>query len=342
MYDKVSGLVQKGRPTQGDVHIDGPLTNMTVAYMQDAAGFVADKVFPPIPVQKQSDQFFIYTRDDFNRDSMKKRADNTESEGDGWTLSTDSYFAHVWALHKDTGDQVAANADEQVELDFATTQFLVGKALLRKEISFATDFFTSGVWSTDKQFGSGAGESLPWDDDGATPLKNVSDARIVMKEETGFKPNTLVLGARVWESLKLCPDILDRLKYGQTSGKPAEVTLQVIAGLFEIDRILVMDAIQNTANQGATESNSFIGGNHGLLVYTPPAPGRFTPSAGYTFGWTGYTGASPMGTRIMKWYIQERRADRQEIELAYVQKQTGSDLGYFMQDVVTGSSSATS
>jgi hypothetical protein len=30
-------------PTAGDVHVNRPLTNISIAYMQDAAGFVADR-----------------------------------------------------------------------------------------------------------------------------------------------------------------------------------------------------------------------------------------------------------------------------------------------------------
>ena len=38
-------------PTRQQIHIDRPLTNISVAYMQDAKNFIADKVFPTIPVQ---------------------------------------------------------------------------------------------------------------------------------------------------------------------------------------------------------------------------------------------------------------------------------------------------
>ena len=41
-------------PTASDVHVNRPLTNISIAYTQDASTFVADKVFPNIPVAKQS------------------------------------------------------------------------------------------------------------------------------------------------------------------------------------------------------------------------------------------------------------------------------------------------
>ena len=46
-------------PTRGDVHVNKPLTNISIAYMQMAENFIADKVFPNISVAKQSDRYFV-------------------------------------------------------------------------------------------------------------------------------------------------------------------------------------------------------------------------------------------------------------------------------------------
>ena len=51
-------------PSRSQTHIDRALTNMSVKYMQDASGFVNDKVFPVLPVQKQSDRYFVYKKED--------------------------------------------------------------------------------------------------------------------------------------------------------------------------------------------------------------------------------------------------------------------------------------
>jgi len=67
------------QPTQNDVHVDAILTNMSIAFMQEADNFVASRAFPSVPVQKQSDKFFQYTQADFFRDNVQPRADGTES-----------------------------------------------------------------------------------------------------------------------------------------------------------------------------------------------------------------------------------------------------------------------
>jgi len=48
------------QPTLGDVHVNRPLTNISVAYSQEAAGveFVAGRAFPAIPVENKSDLYW--------------------------------------------------------------------------------------------------------------------------------------------------------------------------------------------------------------------------------------------------------------------------------------------
>ena len=75
-------------PTRNEVHVDAVLTQISVGFMQSAEDFVADKVFPVVPVRKQSDKYFVYDRSYWFRSEMEKRAPATESAGGGWKLST--------------------------------------------------------------------------------------------------------------------------------------------------------------------------------------------------------------------------------------------------------------
>ena len=134
--------------------------------------------------------------------------------------------------------------------------------------------------------------------------------------------------------MKNHPDIVDRVKYGQTPGAPARVTVEAIAALMELDRILIMRSIENTAVEGAANSHSFIGGKNALLCYVTQSPGLMTPSAGYTFSWNGLLGAAATGQRISKFRMEHLKSDRVEIEMAFDHKVVSPDLGYFFSGVV--------
>src|SRR5579862_8488315 len=94
------------QPTIGQVHVNAPLTNISVAYIQSQTAFVASQVFPLVPVDKQSNVFYTYTKNDWFRDEAAVRAPATESAGSGYGLSTSTYNCTVWAMHKDIPDQV--------------------------------------------------------------------------------------------------------------------------------------------------------------------------------------------------------------------------------------------
>ena len=51
------------QPTASDVHVNMPLTNISVAWMQNQQEFIADRVFPTVPVKHRSDRYYVYDRD---------------------------------------------------------------------------------------------------------------------------------------------------------------------------------------------------------------------------------------------------------------------------------------
>lgn len=328
--------VAKGNPLQEDVHIDRALTNISIAYMQDQANFVADRVFPVVGVQKQSDVYFSYPRGEFNRDEMALRAPSTESAGGEYTIEqAGPYFCPVYAYHYDVPDGLKANADAPINIDREATQYLTYKTLLHREAKWVSNFFGTSIWGTDLTGVSGITADTTkftyWDDDASEPIKLIEQLRITMLEDTGFEPNTLVLGAWVWSALKNHPSILSLINAGQTPGGPAKITLNMVKELFEIPNIYIMKAIQNTAKRGQTASHSFIAGRNALLCYSAPSPGLMTPSAGYTFKWTN----GPALSTIATYRMDLKKAERMEIESSFDQKVIATDLGVFLDGAVS-------
>lgn len=324
-------------PSRSDVHVNRPLTNLSVAFAQDAEGFIAARAFPVVPVQKQSDRYFLYPRGDFNRDEMRARAPGTESAGGTYAVdNTPSYSCTSFAYHKDVPDEIRDNADEPMNLDREATDYLTLKFLIRREKLWASTFFATSIWTTQVTgvaAAPGAGQFLQWNDPASTPIEDIRLGRTTTKLVGGLRPNKLVVGSYVYDKLVDHPDIVGRLDRGQTQG-PAKANLDSLAALFDLKEVLVMDAIENTAVKGATESNAFIGGKHALLIYAAERPGIMTPTAGYTFSWTGRFGASALSSRIKRLRADLLASDRLEIEAAFVPKLISADLGYFFASAV--------
>src|SRR6056300_228820 len=281
--------------TPNSVHIDQPLTNLTIAYVQDQTNFIADKVFPVIGVDKQSDKYYIYDRDNMNRTGdVKALAPRTEVNRIGMSLSTDSFYADVYGLGMDFDQQTLANEDAALDIRSAGATTLVNRLLIHREEQFASTFFAAGVW------GSQSTPSNLWSDyTNGTPIQDVTAARRTMQLKSGgFKPNTMVVGKEVRDILINHPDILARLNGGATVTNTALITDAKLAEIFEVQNFYVMEAVQNDTVEGATESNTFIGGKHALLVHKAPNAGLMTPMAGGTFAWNNIPSANNLGITV--------------------------------------------
>jgi hypothetical protein len=323
------------QPTQSQVHVDAILTNISVAYMQRAENFIADKVFPVVPVDKQSDKYFVYTKNDWLRDEAQVRADGTESVGSGYNITTDNYYADVYAIHKDIGDQTRANADAPINVDREAAEFVTHRLLTRREIQFNTDFMTTGVWANDVAgvaSSPSTGQTLQWDDyTDSDPIEDIEEGKADILSVTGLEANTLVLGYDVFRTLKNHPDLVDRIKY--TSSQT--ITEDMIARMFDIERVMVSKSIKATNAEGATQAYGFTTGKTALLAHVAPNPGVLTPSAGYTFSWTGVSQGLGLTIGTSSFRLESLRATRVEAELSFDNKVVSSDLGYFWNTIVS-------
>lgn len=313
------------QPTQNQVHIDAVLTNLSVAFMNEADNFVASKVFPTVPVTKQSDLYFTYSQADFYRDQAQYRADGTESAGSGYSLSTSTYSSQVWALHKDIGDQVRANSDSPLNPDMDATKFLAHQMMIRQERDWASKFFTTSVWGTD------ATPSTLWDASGSDPIGDIQNGVNTVLSNTGYLPNTLVLSYAAYKTLRNHSDFVDRYKYTSADS----ITPELIGKVLDVPRVMVMKGVYNSAQEGASASYAQMGDKDALLCYVAPSAGLMTASAGYNFVWSGVGGGLGTSTAVSRFRMDHLRADRLEIESAWDFKAVSTSLGYFFSNPVS-------
>lgn len=315
------------QPTRGDVHVNTPLTNISVAYLQDQNEFIADKVFPVVPVAKQSDRYFLYNKEQWFRSDAEIRGVAQESAGTGYNIdNTPNYFADVWAIHHDVDDQIRANADAPLNLDREATEIVTRHQLIRKEKLWASKYFTTSVW-----VGSTTGADITpvtrWNSSGATPIADLRAQINSIHTKTGIWPNTAVLSKDVWAAIQDSADFLDRIAITRDK----IMTPQLLASVLELENVFIAKAVENTAAEGATAAMASIFTDDALICYAAQRPGIMTPSAGYTFSWTGLLGAAN-GIRVKRFRMEQLASDRVEAEMAFDQKLIASDLGAFFND----------
>ena len=313
-------------PTAGDVHVNRPLTTFSQKYLQASGAFIGLEAMPNQPVAKQSDLYYVFDRGDFFRDEAEERADGTESAGGAFNLSTDPYFARVYAYHKDVTDRQRANQDEPVQLDMSATQYVTHKLLIRREALFTSTFFGAGIWDTD--------QDVDWQiASAADPIVDVRAAISGVHSKTGFRPNRMLLGRTAWDTLMDNDALLSRITGGANNAMPAMVQRQLVAALFELQSIHVMDSVVNSALPDDVEATDFIGGDNALVYYAPDSVGLEEPTAGTQFSWTGFLGATSQGMRIKRFRMENLESDRVEGQMAFAYKVIASELGHLFTTV---------
>lgn len=316
-------------PTKNDVHVSRALTNISVAYLQNAKDFVSNIVFPSVPVDHRSDQYHVYGSADFRRNNVKQRAPGTESAGGGFSLSQDSYTCNTYAIHQDIPDDIVNNADAAVQLEKASAIWVAQQLMIQKEVQWMTDFFATSIWGTDV---TGATDFTQWDDGSSDPEADIDTGKATIKQNRGLDANTLVVSYKTHQALKRHPIVADRFKHTSSDS----ITTQLLARFFEVERYIVAGASYTTSEENASsETNAFIAGNHALLCYVAPVPGLMTDSAGYTFAYRSMAGANG-GFRTKSFYMDKLESTRIEGQFAYDHKVVDSGAGYFFASAISG------
>lgn len=333
-------------PTYTDVHVNAPLTNVSVAYLQDENDYIADKVFPVIPVQKASNIFFVYKRGDFLRDEAQIRLDGTESAGTGYNLNQQTYTCVTYSLHVDIGPMVRSNSDTPLDADTDATLFLTQRLAISRERAFLGKYFTTSTWTGSTSGGDITPGTL-WDAANSTPIEDIEKQQFNVKSTTSVWPNRLVLGPSVYKALKNHDEFLQRIKYTERGVVTTDVMASILAppnqpeaadgGAF---KILVAQSVYNSAAEGATDSVQFAATTQdALLCYAAPNPGIRVPSAGYIFTWTPIAGYIARIKQIpMPWLGTDANGtptQRIEGEMSWDTNLVASDMGAYFHSVVS-------
>lgn len=330
-------------PGGPDLHIDRPLTNVSVAYFTDVNDFIADKVFPSIPSDKRSDLFYKYNKSDWRRSDAQKRAPGTESAGIGWSNQSDNFYCEVYAAHVDIDQQTRSNADSNWNLDSDATRLITQHLLLQKDRIWAQTYFRPGVWGREMTGIAaglpGADQFLQFDQAASDPLAWSTSLTTDFRLETAKKANFAVIGVDVWKALSNHQAILDRIKYTQKG----VITEDLIAEFLGIPKLYIGYAteahgpqINDGKAQDAAATYDWVLNAKDILVgYAPARPGLLEPSAGYTFNWRGYGAGNRYGLTMTNFPDLKTKSDRIEGEASYDMKQVSKDCGVFIHNAVS-------
>ena len=318
------------------------LTNMAMAYFQADDDFVADKLFPIVPVQLSSSFYYTFSKEDLARDNMARKPEFGKVPPALIGDKQDNYSCQVEQLIIGI-DQIAQTNYERAGVPGSAdprkskVRTAVEQTKLHLDCMFAQKYFQAGAWENQwAGLGTtpGSRQFYKFDNDNADPITLFDELGLEVKRNGRRRPNKLGLGADTFKALKNNGLILERIKYQGGSANPAKVTENVLAQLFGVEKVVVLESTINKAGQGQAADMQFICDTKGaLLLYAPDAPAIDVPSAGYIFAWDMLGGNQYMG--VSQW-LGENGTHSEFVETLVAQdmKQTGQDLAVYLTDCV--------
>lgn len=308
-------------PRSSQIHRDRPLENVSIAFTPQ--GFIADQLSPRAMVEHESDTYYTYERDFASAVPETLRADGAESNRATFNLSIASYVLQEHALHEDITDRQRGNADKPLKLDVDVTEDLTARIMLRREVDVQTLVQTAANWTN--QLSLSAAVQWSVNTTVSNPIVFVDTASSVILVASQRRPNVMAINDQTFNAIKEHTSIVDRIKY--TS--PESVGKNLVARLFNVEQLLVAEAVRNTAAEAVPVATTMtrVWTDSAFLGYVGQ-PGLKRVSALFTF-WKNNTGYPQM---VKKWREEKIAADRIEVSAMFDNKIVASACGYLFID----------
>ena len=303
---------------QQDVVVDPALSNVSVKYSNDT--FIADIVLPMVKVAKQTGKYYIYDKANLRVDKTARSAGSAANEIDFGVAPTGTFACDDHALKGFVADEIQDQADAALNPLVDETETVTEKLLLDRETNAAA-LLTSTANLTQNTTLAGTSQ---WSDySNSDPIGDIRTARTTVHQNTFKKPNTIIMSKVTFDILMDHPQIIERIKYSQLG----VVTAELMARVFQVERIVVAEAGSNTAAEGQTDVLAYVWGKDVIVAYIAPQIKLKMLTLGVTFTYS---------TRIVKrWRDEDREGTYVRIgNDNYVMKIIAAAAGYLIKAAV--------
>ncbi len=262
--------------------IDPILTNVAQGYQNSE--LIGLNLFPPVPVQVSGGQILEFGREAF-------RLYNARRSPGGVTKRIQfGYLGRHFALLQDSLEgQVPreymrdAKVVPGIDLGARAVNMTMKALKLRLEYDQAQLALNAANYDATHKVALAGGSK--WSASTGMPLTDIDAGREAIRAAVGIYPNVLVLSAQAFNAAKNNQNVINRFQYnGSVNVDATQITPAMLAGLFNVDKVIVGKAITFDDANVSTD----IWGNNAVLAYVPSAPsGMEEPSYGYTYTMEG-------------------------------------------------------
>lgn len=220
------------------------LRRLALSYSNQA--YVAEEVLFPVPVGRRTGWYTKWGKERFQPND-DRREPGTRSRQVQITVDKESFRLYEWALNTPiTDEELEEGQFEYPELETQATTSLSDRVALGRERRTARLLTNTAVIDQNETL-SGTAQ---WSDGvNSDPWLNALAARMAIRAATNKRPNVAVIPYDVLEALKMNQSLRDRL----ADNAIRILTIDHIRQLFEVDRIVVPEVVQDLGEGGGFE-----------------------------------------------------------------------------------------
>lgn len=251
----------------GNISADFNVNKLITQFALDfkPMAFVADDMFPGIPVMKTVGKYLQYSREwqrrpaDAKELSLRSRP-GVEAPVIELDATTKTYNLHLYRLAGIVDEEDRSNADGPLTAERFTTEQVTRRIMLEKEIQVKSLITTTGNYLAGNTSDIST-NNVQWNVSTSTgsnsPVSVVLSAVTTMMDNgSTMPPDNMWVGYDVYNVLLAHKEIRDRISSDQD--KTIQRVRSLLASIFGVENFHIVWATQNTAQSGATDSFSAV------------------------------------------------------------------------------------
>lgn len=300
---------------------DVELTAIAIGYKNDKANYIADKIFPYIPVGSPSFKYNKYpVEQGFSVVDTKVGRTSKPNSIEFSAISADA-SVDDHALDGPVPNFDVTHAPKNYNPKGRTVEGLTDMVMLSRELrcaKLAQDITNYGLKET-----LTSGDHF--DDEASDPIKTIIEACNKML----IAPNSLLLGMDVWTKLRMHPKVV-KATHGN-SGDSGVASRQALAELLEIPEIIVGNSKYNVAKRG--QQATIMPCWRGICSLLHINPNANTEN-GLTFGLTARFGDKVAGS-FFNPNMGMRGGEEVRVGESVKELAIAPDCGYFFENALS-------
>lgn len=249
-----------------DIRLANPiLGNLMLAGVAQGAALAAPALFPRLPTALRGFQL-TQLGDEATRQYNTRRAPGTATKQVRISWQGQTYTVDQHAIDVPIPRELIQEQDEAKRLNVGAnldiSRIAINTALQILNLSYEME--AAGIATDTNAYGGNVlalTGGTKWSAATGTPVADIRGKAEVIRQATGRRPNTLVLGASVLNPLSMNPEVKSYLPDSVLGA----ATMEHLRTILNVPNIVVADAVV-TGEDGAV---SDVWGNNAILAYTP-------------------------------------------------------------------------